>query len=542
MDLLKIRSELNSGKSIRDLPLRVTFYARVSTESDEQANSLENQISYYKKMINKIDNWTYVDGYIDKGISGKSTKNRDAFIRMVEDAKSDNFDFIITKEISRFSRNTLDSVKYTQELLENGVGVLFENDNINTLFTDSELRLTIMSSIAQDEIRRLSERVTFGMKESQRKGYLLGNNSIWGYEKQDGKLVINEDEANFVRTVFNLYANNTGGVKAVIDELEKMGFKNRRGGSRFPHSTIVGIIRNPKYKGYYCANKIKTVNYKTGKRKKLDNTEWISYNSEDIPAIVDEQLWNRANDKLEKNRKKRISNEGYQSRYSYSQKIICMQDGATFHRGVMYKGKPNEKEYWKCRISKDRGKIACSTPILYTEDLDKILHNVYNQLIENKEQLVDEMVKVYMNLINQSKEKDNTKNLDNKVKEINIKKDRLLELNIESVISNLEFKVRNDKLNDELEEIELQIANIKVEEPKQIYNESELKKMILKKLNFTDGFNVELVNSLLEKIEVNKIKEDKYILKIYLKGYDSKLNYIGQLSDSGTSFCELQQR
>lgn len=141
-----LREQMRQGKSIYDLPLRVTFYARVSTEKVEQQGSLENQIQYYTEFIQKNPNWTYIPGYIDEGISGTSTYKRDSFLRMIADAQRGMFDFIITKEISRFSRNTLDSIQYTQELLENNVGVLFQNDNINTLDSDSEFRLVVMAN------------------------------------------------------------------------------------------------------------------------------------------------------------------------------------------------------------------------------------------------------------------------------------------------------------------------------------------------------------------------------------------------------------
>ena len=157
----RLREQIRQGKTIYDLPLRVTFYARVSTEKVEQQGSLENQIQYYTEFIQKNPNWTYVPGYIDEGISGTSTYKRDSFLRMIEDAKRGVFAFIITKEISRFARNTLDSIQYTQELLDNNVGVLFQNDNINTLDSDSEFRLIVMAGVAQDEVRKLSERLKF---------------------------------------------------------------------------------------------------------------------------------------------------------------------------------------------------------------------------------------------------------------------------------------------------------------------------------------------------------------------------------------------
>ena len=178
MDVRKIRAEMRMGRSIFDLPLRVTFYARVSTDKDEQINSLENQVQHYTELIQSKPNWTFVPGYIDEGISGTSTKKRDSFNRMIADAKAGCFDFIITKEISRFSRSTLDSIKYTQELLEHDVGVLFQNDSINTLDPDSELRLVIMAGVAQDEVRKLSDRLKFGFRQAIKNGHVLGNDKL----------------------------------------------------------------------------------------------------------------------------------------------------------------------------------------------------------------------------------------------------------------------------------------------------------------------------------------------------------------------------
>ena len=178
MDLYDIRTALNAGKSIYDLPLRVTYYARVSTDKDEQLHSLAAQVRYYTEYIQRNPRWVFVEGYVDEGISGTTVGKRENFLRMVQDAEAGHFDFILTKEISRFSRNTLDSIKYTQDLLRYGVGVLFESDNINTLMPDAELRLTLMSSIAQDEVRKISERVKFGFKRAIENGVVLGNNKM----------------------------------------------------------------------------------------------------------------------------------------------------------------------------------------------------------------------------------------------------------------------------------------------------------------------------------------------------------------------------
>ena len=183
MDLLAVRREIAQGKSLYDLPLRVTFYARVSTDKEEQRSSLEHQVQYYTSFIQEKPRWTLVPGYIDEGLSGTSACRRDSFLRMIRDGAAGRFDFIITKEISRFSRSTLDSIRYTRELLDHNVGVLFQNDNINTVDPDSEFRLTIMAGVAQDEVRKLSQRLKFGFRQAVKNGRVLGNSQLWGYDK-----------------------------------------------------------------------------------------------------------------------------------------------------------------------------------------------------------------------------------------------------------------------------------------------------------------------------------------------------------------------
>ena len=242
MDLHTIRQLLKT-KSIYDIPLRVTFYARVSSESDEQLNSLSNQIAYYENKIKQVGCWTFVPGYIDEGISGMSTKKREDFNRMMDDAAQDMFDLIITKEISRFARNTLDSIQYTRQLLGFGVGAFFENDNINTLDEDSEFRLTIMAGVAQDEIRKLSSRVKFGHQQAIKSKVVLGNSRIFGYTKNGGKLVIDEKEAKMVRELFELYATDNYSMKQIEVIFWNKGYRNLNG-KKIAHSTMSNMIAN----------------------------------------------------------------------------------------------------------------------------------------------------------------------------------------------------------------------------------------------------------------------------------------------------------
>ena len=284
MDIHDIRQQLRT-KSIYDIPLRVTYYARVSSESDEQLNSLGNQIQYYEDLIRRNTAWAFVPGYIDEGLSGISTKHRENFNRMVEDAAEDKFDLIITKEISRFARNTLDSIQFTRQLLSYGVGVFFQNDNINTFDEDSELRLSIMSSIAQDELRKLSSRVKFGHQQAIKNNVVLGNGRIFGYRKEDRRLVIDEGQAPMVQELFELYATDQYSMKQIEKILYDDGFRNHNG-NKLSHATMAHIIRNPKYKGYFCGNKVGTEDMFNKKMVFKPESEWVMFKDERIvPAI-----------------------------------------------------------------------------------------------------------------------------------------------------------------------------------------------------------------------------------------------------------------
>ena len=301
MDLHTIRQELRTH-AVYDIPLRVTYYARVSSESDEQLNSLGNQISYYEELIRKNKAWTFVPGYIDEGLSGISTKKRENFNRMIDDAGADKFDLVITKEISRFARNTLDSIQFTRQLLASGVGVFFQNDNINTFDEDSELRLSIMSSIAQDELRKLSSRVKFGHQQAIKQNVVLGNDRIFGYRKENKRLVIDEGQSAMVRELFELYATNQYSMKQIETIFWDKGYRNLNG-NKIAHSTMSNMISNPKYKGYYVGNKVRVVDMFTKKQKFLPPEEWVMFKDETgeiVPAIVSEELWDRANAVLKK--------------------------------------------------------------------------------------------------------------------------------------------------------------------------------------------------------------------------------------------------
>ena len=522
MNVLRIRNEMRSGKTIFDLPLRVTFYARVSTDKDEQINSLENQIQYYTELIQSKPNWTYIKGYIDEGISGTSTKKRDSFLRMIADAKAGRFDFIITKEISRFSRSTLDSIKYTQELLEHDVGVLFQNDNINTLDSDSEFRLVVMAGVAQDEVRKLSERLKFGFRQAIKNGHVLGNDKLWGYDKKDCVLTINETEAQVVRRIFELYANQQMGIRRISQTLLDEGFTSRKGNA-FNVLTIRHILCNPKYKGWYCANKSQTVDYRSKRKVFLDESEWVMYPDPSIPAIVSEELWDRANALYKRRSQQMMSHQSaaeFHNRYPYSGKIICEEHGTSFHRQVLRSSK-GEKEVWQCRVYRNRGRVACSAPQLRTTELDQIMAQIFDQLTQNKQAIIDAVVTVLQSVPDEHDYAQDIRHIEEDLSSIQAKKDRLLEMSIEGVISTAEFKQRNDGFNEQAKVLEERLAVLQSEAEKGQQTTAQLQEIrsaLEEELTFQNSVNSALVTTILDKIIVKKgsTKEELH-LEIHLK-------------------------
>ena len=522
MEVRKIRAEMRMGRSVYDLPLRVTFYARVSTDQDEQINSLENQVQYYTELIQSKPNWKFVPGYIDEGISGGSTKKRDNFNRMIRDAKAGMFDFIITKEISRFSRSTLDSIKYTQELLDYNVGVFFQNDNINTLDTDSEFRLVIMAGVAQDEIRKLSERLKFGFRQAIKNGHVLGNDKLYGYDKKDCVLTVNEEEAEIIRIIFDLYGNQRLGTRTISKRLMELGYTSREGNA-FNTLTIRHILENPKYKGWYCGNKSQSVDYRTKRNILLDESEWVTYPDPSIPAIVSEELWNRANALYKRRReemKSHSSGVSFHNRYPYSAKIYCEEHGTTFHRQVI-QTKKGQQEVWQCKVYRSHGRAACSAPQIRSCDLDLILSDIFKELVRDKQKIIDSLVTVLTNI---PKEVDYGKlrcQVENEMDDLERKKNRLLDLSIAGALTVEEFKERNDAFNAQILECQGKLTAIRQEEENQSSEELDIpaiRQALDQALSFSGDIDTALVATILDKVVVKKEStKDNIYLDIFLK-------------------------
>ena len=516
MDLYTVRKQLNMGIALNSMKLRVTDYSRVSTDHLEQQKSLKNQVEHFDEMIKNNENWTYVQGYIDDGISGTIDYKRDNFMKMIEDARSDKFDLIVTKEISRFSRNTLDSIKYTRELLSYGVAVLFVNDNINTALPDSELRLTIMASMAQDEIRRLSERVKFGMSRSIKNGTILGNNMLYGYKKDKltGNLIIVEKEANIVKRLFSLYAIDKYSITKIAKTFNDENIETCQK-KKWCTSTLTRMLKNPKYKGFYCGKKTEIIDYMTKKIRIIPESDWVIYEDKvRIPPIIEDDLWERANERL-KTRNKVFGDDYkenkimYQNRYPLSAKMYCSEHNEAFHRRKQCKS--CDDITWTCAKYLRDGKKICDSPNIRESEIYTIIDDIIETLEIELSNVSNILLELYENNKKNVGIDNNMVELKKQRDKILVKKDKLLELNIEGSITNSEFNTRNNECNKELSVIDKNMALL--ERSKQNYEDIQKKnekfeKIIKQKIKETTTKN-QLIDLLLQRIVVSKINNDK---------------------------------
>ena len=513
MDVHSVRQMMRT-KSIYEIPLRVTFYARVSSEKDEQLNSLDNQISYYRNFIKKNANWEFVEGYIDEGLSGMSTKKRENFHNMISDAKAGLFDLVITKEITRFARNTLDSIQYTRDLLSYGVGVFFQNDNINTLDEDSELRLTIMSGIAQDELRKLSSRIKFGHQEAIKKNVVLGNSRIFGYRKDNKRLVIDEKEAEMVRELFTLYATDRYSMKQIEEIFWNKGYRNNNG-KKICHSTMSNTISNPKYKGYYVGNKVKIIDMFTKKQKFLPPEEWVMFKDETgeiVPAIVSEELWEQANAVL-KRRSRDVKNRQNQCNHPnlLTGKMYCTHCGKLYYRKDSKDRKGNVLSRWICSGKINNGADSCPSFTIYEEEIKEILYEVFKNTAEDAKLIIEEYTNMYAEMTAKDVSSGELQKLKDRLNLLSKKKSKLLEYNIAGQISDRDFVEMNKQISEESAEVYSTIEEMENEiNSRAGYNQKieEIRNILLKAEN-------EASKNMIDSAFVNR-----YIDKIYVTAID----------------------
>ena len=358
---------------------RACGYARVSTDHEEQANSYESQMAYYKRYIQEREDLEYVGMYSDEGISATNTKHRAGFNQMVADALDGKIDLIITKSVSRFARNTVDSLTTVRKLKEKGVEIFFEKENIWTLDSKGELLITIMSSLAQEESRSISENTTWGQRKRMADGHgCISFSNFLGYDRgPDGEFVINEEQAKIVRRIYGEF--NTGkSLSRIAADLTREGIKTPAGKNKWHISTIKSILGNEKYKGDCLMQKYYTEDFLTKKLVKNQGELQQYYVKNHHPAIVSEDTFEEAQVRLGEVRTGR--NKGMRE---FSSIVVCGDCGELYGSKVWHSNDKYRKVVYRCNAKyKDK---KCTTPAIDETRLEEIFIEAANQLLSDKD-------------------------------------------------------------------------------------------------------------------------------------------------------------
>ncbi len=436
---------------------RVAAYARVSTEQDAQQNSYEAQIEYYTNYIQSKPDWEFVEVYADEGISGTSYKNRAGFNRMIDDAKAGKIDLILTKSISRFSRNTVDSLTVTRDLKAKGVEVFFEKENISSMDKTAELVFTMLSSIAQEESRSISENVRWGKQRSMEAGKVyVPYRSFLGYEKgEDGLPKIVPEEAEIVRSIYGRYLEGAT-LNQIAGELTASGITTLKG-NRWTKDGIRRILTNEKYKGDARLQKTyiddfltKQVKINRGERK-----QWYIHDSHD--AIVSPETF----ELVQKELARRSSRGGRYYDSPFTCKIICGDCGGTYGHKIWNSNRPNREEVWLCD-DRYNNENVCSTPRIKDEELERAFIVIENRLLQKRQGFIDDYERDMLPLIG------NTDILDERMSILNEELTELID-QIEKLIQNNAHHAQDqekyiaqfNELNNKIEEKKAKISSIK---------------------------------------------------------------------------------
>lgn len=351
---------------------RVCAYARVSSNTYLQNESLENQITYYEKLITSHSNYEYVGIFADRGITG-TTNNRPEFQRMLKLARQGKIDLIITKSISRFARNTTIILQTVRELKDLDVEVIFENDNISTLSGEGELMLTVLSSFAEEESRSVSENIKWRVRRDFQRGKVHINTvRFFGYDKDgNGNLVINEKEALLVRRIFDLYLEGLS-CSAITRIFAEEGIKTFRGKDKWGKTAVLNILQNEKYQGDVLCQKTYVENHLS--KRSVRNRGKVNqyYIKDNHPALVSREIWEKAQQIMVEHRNNQsIKPDELKNKYFYSGLLFCSKCGALLTRIVQHSNKPYRKCVWQCINYNKKGKATCTGTTISEMELAK---------------------------------------------------------------------------------------------------------------------------------------------------------------------------
>lgn len=517
---------------------KVAIYARVSTEHEAQLYALENQKDWYEKVLSDHPEWEMVEMYADEGVTGTSAKKRPEFLRMVEDAKQGKFSLIITREVSRFARNTVDTLQYTRLLKRSGVEVFFINDNIRTFDGDGELRLTIMATLAQDESRKTSIRVKAGQEVSMNNGVYYGNGNILGYDRNGDKFVINEEQAETVRMIYSLYLSGMG-LNKIKFELERMGRLTATGKSEWYVTNISKVLHNPFYCGIVQYRKSYVNDFLEQKRKlNLGEIDKIEVKGTHEPIISEEEF--NAVQRIFQNKLTTMDDCRNVSRGTHVVKrkrsgwgaLLECECGHAFNKRAWSRNKSGRTYAYQCYDQKHTGSYQtrinkglpvdniCQVPMVPEWKIQMMANEVFKTRVNDKEKILEFTESILREHIKTNNDENNEKLIKEKNDEISKLKKRiesLIEMRADNEIDKETFLAKKKETSSRIKEIERELKQLPDEHCGERFDKEDKIKQIMNflenEVNINDGKNVnpKIVEAFIDKIVVHKDHFDWYV-------------------------------
>ena len=551
VEVIKARSNSQSRSRGRTFELmRVAAYCRVSTDSEDQLNSYKSQVSYYTDLIKKNKEWVLADIYADEAITGTQITKREDFQRMINDCMNGEIDMIITKSISRFARNTLDTIKYVRMLKEKGIAVCFEDEKINTLTMDGELLLVVLSSVAQQEVENISANVKKGLKMKMKRGELVGFQGCLGYDyHSDTKTItVNEEEAEIVRYIFNRYVDGAGGT-VIGKELENLGYKTKYGNTTWAQSTVLGIIKNEKYKGDLLLGKTFTVDPISKRRLENFGEEDKFYIRNHHEPIISEEVFEKAQEILNRRNTNRgkigegnTKREKYSRKYAFSCLLECGFCGGTLTRRNWHSGSQYSKVIWQCVTATKKGKIHCNHSKGIPESaIEKAFVESYHLLCDDNKDVLEEFIQRTKDAISDGSSHKQLAKIEKDISILENKKSKLIDMRLEETIDKdtydkkyLDLANKYENLIKEKNRLSETSAN-----EKNMKNRLKEFKITLENNKILDQFDRYVFESIVEKVVVGGTDNDGNIdpaqlIFIYKTGLKTSIN--------GAKFKSLRKR
>ena len=542
------RNMIGNGLSIDRK--RVAAYVRVSTDGEGQLQSFQSQKEYYQDKIFKNKEWVMVGIYADEAITGTKTVKRDGFLKMINDCMAGMVDVILTKSISRFSRNLVDTLQYVRMLKDKGIAVIFEKENINTLSMESEMALALLSTLAQNEVESLSANVKLGIKMKMKRGEMMGFNGCLGYDyhPEDKSITINPEEAEVVREIYDMYLSGYG-APTIAKELTRLGRKNKKGEVKWTDSGIRSIINNEKYKGDLLLGKTFTVDPISKRRLENMGEEEQYYIKEHHEPIVSPEIWEAAQEiKKSRYRRSTMSVPGtrkkYSRKYAFSSMCECGFCGKYMTRRAHNQTTTQTKPVWKCRTATNFGIESCP----HSKSIDEaIIENafleMFHLLADNFDDVLDSVIRSVEETLSDDESAVKLQRLDKSLSSMESKRKKLTDMLLDDKIIKEAYDAKYNELTRKINQVkgERALYSANVEAQQHISRRMREIRACIAEADMLDKFDRVVFESIVEKVIVGDISEDgtidPYKLTFVLKGMEDRV-----VSDAKNRYKNLNKK